>query len=71
MWQLPNEINSLFCEVVIAPAYETEALEILKSKKNRVILIQKEVAFPKRQFRTILNGVLEQDKDLSLKSVEI
>lgn len=59
-----NQIHELFCEVVIAPAYDEEALEVLKGKKNRVILIQKEVALPKKQFRTILNGVLEQDKDL-------
>jgi len=59
-----NEIHKLFCEVVIAPAYDNDALEVLKGKKNRVILIQKEVVLPKKQFRTILNGVLEQDKDL-------
>jgi len=59
-----NEIHKLFCEVVIAPAYDTDALEVLKGKKNRVILIQKEIELPKKQFRTILNGVLEQDKDL-------
>jgi len=59
-----NEIHKLFCEVVIAPAYDTDALEVLKGKKNRVVLIQKEVKLPKKQFRTILNGVLEQDKDL-------
>lgn len=58
-----EQINSLFCEVVIAPAYDDAALELLKSKKNRVLLIQKEVVLPNRQFRTILNGVLEQDKD--------
>jgi phosphoribosylaminoimidazolecarboxamide formyltransferase/IMP cyclohydrolase len=57
-------MNDLFCEVVIAPAYDADALEMLQSKKNRVILIQNEVELPKRQFRTILNGVLEQDKDL-------
>tara|TARA_R110002072_G_scaffold291008_1_gene458911 strand:- start:31069 stop:32598 length:1530 start_codon:yes stop_codon:yes gene_type:complete len=58
-----NEISSLFCEVVIAPSYEAEAIEILKGKKNRIILVQKEVELPNRQFRTILNGVLEQDRD--------
>ena len=58
-----KEINELFCEVVIAPSYDVEALELLKSKKNRIILIQKNVELPKRQVRTILNGVLEQDKD--------
>lgn len=64
------EINELFCEVVIAPAYNSEALEILKSKKNRIILVQKNMSLPKRQFRTILNGVLEQDKDLITETAE-
>jgi phosphoribosylaminoimidazolecarboxamide formyltransferase/IMP cyclohydrolase len=59
-----NEIDALFCEVIIAPAYEADALEILKNKKNRIILIQNEVAFPVKTVRTILNGVLVQDKDL-------
>ncbi len=59
-----KEINDLFCEVVIAPGYDSDALEVLKEKKNRIILVQKEVELPKRQFRTLLNGVLEQDKDL-------
>ena len=58
-----KEINELFCEVVIAPNYDDEALVILKQKKNRILLVQKEVTLPKKQFRTILNGVLEQDKD--------
>ena len=58
-----TEINKLFCEVVIAPGYEAEALTILKEKKNRIILVQKAVETSKKQFRTILNGVLEQDKD--------
>jgi phosphoribosylaminoimidazolecarboxamide formyltransferase/IMP cyclohydrolase len=57
-------VNELFCEVVIAPAFDADALELLKSKKNRILLIQKKVEMPKRQFRTLLNGVLEQDKDM-------
>ena len=56
-------INELFCEVLIAPGYDLEGLELLKSKKNRIILVQKEVKLPKLQFRTILNGVLVQDRD--------
>ena len=56
-------INELFCEVVIAPAYRPEALEVLVSKKNRIILVQKQFTLPTQQFRTILNGVLEQDRD--------
>ncbi|MBW6483573.1 MAG: bifunctional phosphoribosylaminoimidazolecarboxamide formyltransferase/IMP cyclohydrolase [Vicingaceae bacterium] len=59
-----TEITNLFYEVIIAPDYTPEALEVLKEKKTRVILIQKSVALPTKQFRTILNGVLEQDKDL-------
>ncbi len=59
-----EKINKLFCEVVIAPGYDNKALEILKEKKNRVILVQKNVDLPKKQYRTILNGVLVQDKDL-------
>tara|TARA_R110001592_G_scaffold16011_2_gene68619 strand:- start:2294 stop:3820 length:1527 start_codon:yes stop_codon:yes gene_type:complete len=59
-----EEIHELFCEVVIAPGYDADALEILKGKKNRVILVQKPVELAIKQFRTILNGVLEQDKDL-------
>lgn len=65
-----TEINELFCEVVIAPSYNAEALELLKSKKNRIILVQKNSLLPKRQFRTILNGVLEQDKDLITETEE-
>lgn len=59
-----NQVNELFCEVVVAPGFDADALELLKSKKNRIMLVQKNVEMPKRQFRTLLNGVLEQDKDM-------
>ena len=58
-----TEIHKLFCEVVIAPSYSNEALAILKGKKNRIILIQKDIELPKYQYRTALNGVLFQEKD--------
>ena len=58
-----EEIHSLFCEVVIAPSFSDDALTILKGKKNRIILIQKEVELPKTTVRTCLNGALVQDKD--------
>ncbi len=58
-----EEIHKLFCEVVIAPSYDEDALEILKGKKNRIILIQKEVNLPEQTVRTALNGLLVQDKD--------
>ena len=58
-----NEINSLFCEVVIAPSYDEDAIAVLSEKKNRIILIQHEVELPNRQVRTCLNGLLVQDKN--------
>lgn len=58
-----EEIHKLFCEVVIAPAYEEEALKVLKGKKNRIILIQKDIELPLHNYRTALNGVLVQEKD--------
>ncbi|HSD15225.1 MAG TPA: bifunctional phosphoribosylaminoimidazolecarboxamide formyltransferase/IMP cyclohydrolase [Flavobacterium sp.] len=58
-----EEINKLFCEVVIAPAYDEKAITILEEKKNRIILIQNEVELPTKQVRTCLNGLLIQDKD--------
>jgi phosphoribosylaminoimidazolecarboxamide formyltransferase/IMP cyclohydrolase len=58
-----EEINKLFCEVVIAPAYDQEAIDLLEEKKNRIILIINEVELPQKNVRTCLNGVLVQDKD--------
>ncbi|HET8754065.1 MAG TPA: bifunctional phosphoribosylaminoimidazolecarboxamide formyltransferase/IMP cyclohydrolase [Salinimicrobium sp.] len=59
-----EEIHKLFCEVVISPSYSEEALEILKGKKNRIILLQKEVELPQKTVRSCLNGLLVQDRDL-------
>jgi phosphoribosylaminoimidazolecarboxamide formyltransferase/IMP cyclohydrolase len=58
-----QEINKLFFEVIIAPGFEPEALDLLKSKPNRIILRQKPFQFPERNVRTALNGVLEQERD--------
>jgi len=63
-----TEVNKLFCEVVIAPAYDEDALALLKSKPNRIILIQNQVALGKTSFRNLLNGVIEQDKDLKTET---
>ena len=63
-----EEINKIFFEVIIAPAYTDGALEILKQKKNRIILIQKAPLTTKRQFRSILNGALVQDRDLKIET---
>ncbi|MDR1527603.1 MAG: bifunctional phosphoribosylaminoimidazolecarboxamide formyltransferase/IMP cyclohydrolase [Dysgonamonadaceae bacterium] len=61
-------IDRIFYEVIIAPAYDAEALEILKQKKNRIILIQKQGQTEPLQFRSLLNGVLVQDKDRSIQT---
>ena len=58
-----DEIHKLFCEVVIAPSYSKEALDILKGKKNRIILVLNEVELPQNSVRSCLNGILVQDKD--------
>jgi len=64
-----EEINKLFCEVVIAPSFENEALEVLKSKKNRIILLLKENKLSENILRTCLNGILYQDKDNKTDSI--
>jgi phosphoribosylaminoimidazolecarboxamide formyltransferase/IMP cyclohydrolase len=58
-----KEINSLFCEVVIASAFDEEAVAILSEKKNRIILVQHNVELPNSQVRTCLNGLLVQDRN--------
>lgn len=58
-----EELNKLFMEILIAPDYAPEALTLLRSKKNRILLKRKPVELPTVMFKTILNGVLEQDKD--------
>lgn len=59
-----SAINNLFCEVVIAPDFSDEAIEILSSKKNRILLIQKDIELPVTSVRSCLNGYLVQDRDL-------
>jgi phosphoribosylaminoimidazolecarboxamide formyltransferase/IMP cyclohydrolase len=59
-----QEINKLFYEVLIAPSFSKESIELLKIKKNRVLLKQKKLSLPKEQYRTALNGVLFQSKDM-------
>ncbi|HEY4323491.1 MAG TPA: bifunctional phosphoribosylaminoimidazolecarboxamide formyltransferase/IMP cyclohydrolase [Mucilaginibacter sp.] len=58
-----TEITKIFYEVLIAPAFTDEAIRILKEKKNRILLIRQRVELPLKQFKTLLNGVIEQDKD--------
>ena len=65
--EVAEEINKIFFEVIIAPAYDADALEVLKQKKNRIILVRKECKTCPMQFRSLLNGVLMQEKDLSIQ----
>ena len=58
-----EDIHSLFCEVVIAPSFTKEALEVLQGKKNRILLVLNDVEYAKTTVRTCLNGYLVQDKD--------
>ena len=64
-----DEIHKLFCEVVIAPSFSEEAITILKGKKNRILLIQKDAKLPTTTVRTCLNGVLVQDKDAKTDNI--
>ena len=60
-----EEMNSLFFEVLISPAFSPEALAVLMSKKNRILLQQKGEVPGTKQLKTLLNGIIEQDKDLA------
>lgn len=63
-----REIDTLFYEVLIAPGFDPKALDLLKGKKNRILLLHKEANMPKRQYRSLLNGAVVQDKDLSVET---
>ena len=65
-----EEMNKIFFEVVIAPDYDLEAIEILSQKKNRIILILKDAKSKGKQFRSLLNGVLMQDKDSKTETAD-
>lgn len=65
-----QKINEIFFEVIIAPSYEPQALELLKSKRNRIILqhdFTKAVA--PQEFRSLLGGVMLQDRDTGVEEV--
>ncbi len=69
--QTATKISNLFFEVLIAPSYSAQAVEILSVKKNRIILIRKETVLPLKQFKTLLNGVIEQDKDNTVEGKDL
>lgn len=65
-----QEIHKLFCEVVIAPGYDSEALAVLKTKKNLILLTQKIFEQQSKSVRTCLNGVLVQQTDWKTDAIE-
>ena len=65
-----EEMNKIFFEVVIAPSFEDDALEILKSKKNRIILKSDNVVLSNEKFRSMIGGVLVQDRDTVVETKE-
>jgi len=66
-----QEIHALFCEIILAPGYAEGVLPILQQKKNRIILVRKPGGLKTTvQFRSILNGVLMQDRDLHQEKPE-
>ncbi|MCF0206118.1 MAG: bifunctional phosphoribosylaminoimidazolecarboxamide formyltransferase/IMP cyclohydrolase, partial [Bacteroidales bacterium] len=67
--EVAQEINKIFFEVIIAPDFTKEALEILEQKKNRIILVQKHNVAPRHVLRSALNGVLVQERDVYVESV--
>jgi len=62
------EADKLFFEVIIAPEYDEKAINLLQKKKNRIILVRKNTALPALQFRTLLNGIIEQDRDIKTET---
>jgi phosphoribosylaminoimidazolecarboxamide formyltransferase/IMP cyclohydrolase len=62
-----EKINKIFFEVIIAPQYSDDALEVLKTKKNRIILCSKDLTISNKLYRTALNGILQQDADTKVE----
>lgn len=58
-----DKINTLFCEVIIAPEFDHDAIDVLMSKPNRILLKRNKTSRPETQVRSILNGYLVQDRD--------
>ena len=65
-----EEMHKIFFEVCIAPDYDADALEILKGKKNRIILKRNAFKMHQQMFRSVLDGVLVQDRDTVVPKAE-
>ncbi len=62
-------IDTIFFEIVCAPGFTADALEVLKRKKNRIILVRRNASRPTRKFRSVLNGILSQAPDVVVDTV--
>ena len=67
---IASEINKIFFEVLIAPSFDNAAIDILKQKKNRILLKQKKKIVSMKQYRSLLNGIAVQDKDNHTETAE-
>lgn len=65
-----EELHKLFFEVLIAPSFDSDALDLLKGKKNRILLVKKQSLTTTKQFKNLLNGVIVQDRDLVTDKAE-
>lgn len=65
-----EEAAKIFFEVIIAPSYTKEALDVFKGKKNLIVLVRKSDKLQNTQFRTVLNGVIQQDRDSKRETIE-
>jgi len=68
--QTATSMNTLFFEVLVAPSFSEEALEILIAKKNRIILELSKLLLPNKKFRSLLNGTLVQERDTAVEEIE-
>lgn len=67
--EVAEKMNALFFEVLIAPSYTQDALGVLASRKNRILLQQNNFSASAFQFRALLNGVLVQDRDFCTEGI--
>jgi phosphoribosylaminoimidazolecarboxamide formyltransferase/IMP cyclohydrolase len=65
-----EEAAKIFFEVIIAPSYTKEALDIFRGKKNLIVLVRKSDGLQDYQYRTVLNGVILQDRDTKMETAE-
>jgi phosphoribosylaminoimidazolecarboxamide formyltransferase/IMP cyclohydrolase len=55
-------IESMFLEVIVAPSFSTEAIEVLSKKKN-LRLVTTDASLPQLEFRSAAGGLLAQSPD--------